>query len=62
VKLVEIVLRRGEGKRENDRRDKPKIYCKHLSKYHNVSIPLYIDYMLIKFLKKILNFYTEKLK
>jgi hypothetical protein len=28
---------RGEGRRENDRRSKSKIYYKHIHKYHNVS-------------------------
>jgi hypothetical protein len=31
MKPAEIVLRRG-GRRENDERDKSKIYCKHVCK------------------------------
>jgi hypothetical protein len=37
MKPVEIVLRRGRKKRENDGGGKSKIYCKHICKYHNVS-------------------------
>jgi hypothetical protein len=39
MKLVEIVLRRGGGrKRENDEGVHPtKIYFKHICKYHNAS-------------------------
>jgi hypothetical protein len=36
---VEIVPRRGEGRRENNARDKSKIQCKDMCKYHSVSIP-----------------------
>jgi hypothetical protein len=37
MKPVGIVLRRKEEQRENDRGDKPKIYCKHICEYHSVS-------------------------
>jgi hypothetical protein len=39
MQSVEIVLRRREGgrKREKDGGGKPKIYCKHICKYHNIS-------------------------
>jgi hypothetical protein len=36
-KLVEIVLRRGRGMRENDGGGKLKKYCKHICQCHNVS-------------------------
>jgi hypothetical protein len=36
MKPVEIVLRR-EGKTENNRGGKSKIYCKQICKYHNES-------------------------
>jgi hypothetical protein len=46
MKPVEIVLRRGRKKRENDGGGKSKIYCKHICKYHIV--PLRNYFMLIK--------------
>jgi hypothetical protein len=36
MKPVENVLREGRGKREND--GGGKSYCKHICKYHNVSL------------------------
>jgi hypothetical protein len=39
IKPSEIVLRRGgRGKSENDGGGESKIYCKHICKYHNVSL------------------------
>jgi hypothetical protein len=47
-KSVEIVLRRGgRGGERMEGVNLVKIYCKHICKYHNVSL-LYNYYMLIK--------------
>jgi hypothetical protein len=38
MNTIEIVLRGGEIGEEGERwRGKPKIHCKHICKYHNVS-------------------------
>jgi hypothetical protein len=57
MKPVEIVLRRGAGKkRENNGCGESKIYCKHTCKFYNVS-PIQL-YILINCLKKLMDLFS----
>jgi hypothetical protein len=47
MRPVEIVLRWGRRKKENNLRVKSEIYCQHMCTCHNES-PMYNNYMLIK--------------